>query len=343
MLYNQFMYIQDPPFPQAQLVISTRTLDFGILTKDEPSEGHGIATLIIANEGEKTLVGRIALQVAWVSVTPPDFRINPGESSEHVFRIRTNAESSWTTHKLGSNFIALINSNGGSETIGGFYYSDPSRNKPKKNPIKLWTILSIPIALVMIAGMIYFLSNAAKASKVHTKLTSIAQTYTQAAQTYMASIAAETTLLPVSAVIDETKTGEAPLLEPSATSSIQQPTYTPWPVASFPNVEEFIRSYYSALQNDEYEKAWWMLSEKMQIACCYQGGTLPFDIYTAYWKTVDYVEVVYAYLQAYDVNPAEVNVALIYHNADGTSEEAYNTFYIIADAVRNTLLIDEIK
>ena len=338
MLYNQFMYIQDPPFPQAHLVISARTLDFGILTKDEPSEGHGIATVIIANEGEKTLVGRIALQVAWVSVSPPDFRINPGESSEHVFRIRNNAESSWTTHKLGSNFIALINSNGGSEMIGGFYYSDPSRNKPKKNPVKLWTVLTIPLAILIIAGMIYFLSNAAKASKIHLKETSIVQIHTQAAQTYMAAIPADTTAPPA-----EIAAVDTPLLEPTVPSSIQQPTFTPWPAASFPNVEEFIRSYYSALQNEDYEKAWWMLSEKMQIACCYQGGTLPFDIYTAYWKTVDYVEVVYAYLQAYDVNPAEVNVALIYHNADGTSEEASNTFYIIADAVRNTLLIDEIK
>lgn len=343
MLYNLLMYIQNPQFPQAQLVISTRTLDFGILTKDEPSEGHGIASLIIANEGEKTLVGRIALQVGWVSVSPPDFRIDPGESSEHVFRIRNNAESSWTSHKLGSNFVALINSNGGSETIGGFYYSDPSRDHPKKNPVKLWTFLTIPAAFLIIAVLIYFLSNTAEASKLHTKQTSIVQIHTQAAQTYMAGIAAVATEPPVSSTIDKTSAGELPFIEQTAPSSLQQPTFTPWPAANFPNVEELIRSYYSALQNKDYEKAWWMLSEKMQIACCYQGGTLPFDFFTAYWKTVDYVEVVYAYLQAYDVNPAEVNVNLKYHHADGTSEEAYNTFYIIADSIRNTLLIDEIR
>ncbi|MHC1773350.1 MAG: hypothetical protein AB9907_16765 [Flexilinea sp.] len=335
------MYLQNTQLPQAQLVISTKTLDFGILTRDTPTEGHGMATLIIVNEGEKILVGRIALQVAWISVYPPDFRINPGESSEHSFTIRQNAETSWTTHKLGSDFIALINSNGGSETIGGFYYSDPSKKTTKKNPVRAWILYLLPLAIVLTGVLIYWLSASDKEAKRKQQEIAINALYTQAAETYMANASA---ILPSStmSVPDET-TVEMPVISITTTSPVPEMTFTPWVAADYPNVEEFIRSYYASLQEGSYENAWWMLSEKMQIACCYEGGSLPYDIYTAYWTTVDYVEVVYAYLQAYDTNPAEVNVDLIYHNKDGTTAETISKFFIISDAVRNTLLIDEVK
>lgn len=341
MLYNQLMLLQNTQFPQALLVISTKTLDFGVLTRDDPSEGHGQATLIIANEGEKILVGRISLQVAWVSVYPPDFRINPGESSEHVFTIRNNAETSWTTHKLGSDFIALINSNGGSETIGGFYYSDPSgEKKKKKNPIRPWLLVFLPFAIGAVAGMVYWLSSAAKASQQNEQQTAVAAIYTQAAETYEANLLST---LPSPTVIEPTAVMDIPGIPTAETASAPQATFTPWPADNFPSPDAFIHSYYEKLQNQAYEEAWWMLSEKMQIACCYQGGGIPFDVYQANWEAVDYVEVVYAYLQAYDTNPAEVTVNLIYHNRDGTTEETFNTVFIISDAVRNTLLIDEVK
>ncbi len=342
MLYNQLMIVQNTQFPQAQLVISTKTLDFGVLTRNDPSEGRGQATLIIANEGERILVGRISLQVAWVSVYPPDFRINPGESSEHVFTIRSNAETSWTTHKLGSDFIALINSNGGSETIGGYYYSDPSgEKKNKQSPIKSWMLLFLPVAVGIIAGLIYLLSSAAKTSQQNTQETSIAAIHTQAAETFEASMLSG---LPTSTEIAEpTVMADIPGLPTVGTTDVIQATFTPWPAESFPSPDVFIRTYYEKLQNRAYEDAWWMLSEKMQIACCYQGGGIPFDIYKAYWETVESVEVNYAYLQAYDTNPAEVTVNLIYHNQDGTTDETFNTVFITSDPVRNTLLIDEVK
>ncbi|HPB41066.1 MAG TPA: hypothetical protein PLD39_09400, partial [Flexilinea sp.] len=68
------MYIQNSQIPQPILSVSQKTLDFGLVSAGEPAEGHGIAKLTITNDGDRILVGRIAIQVAWVTVDPPDFR-----------------------------------------------------------------------------------------------------------------------------------------------------------------------------------------------------------------------------------------------------------------------------
>ena len=52
---------------------------------------------------------------------------------------------------------------------------------------------------------------------------------------------------------------------------------------------------------------------------------------------------VFAYLQAENVNPAEVRFQLINYNKSGTMNTSVLTALIIDDGQRNTLLIDEIK
>ena len=52
------------------------------------------------------------------------------------------------------------------------------------------------------------------------------------------------------------------------------------------------------------------------------------------------MDVTSAYLQKWDVNPAEVYVKLKYTYKDGKNEEAPMVFYIIDDASQKTLLIN---
>ncbi|MCE1254782.1 MAG: hypothetical protein LWX83_14700, partial [Anaerolineae bacterium] len=126
-------------------------------------------------------------------------------------------------------------------------------------------------------------------------------------------------------------------LTPSPTA-----TFTPWPRTKY-NPEAFVNQYFEAINNQEYDKAWDMLSLSFRDECCNISGNNPFDEYKNWWKTITKVDVVSAYIQAYDVNPAEVWVNLNYHYNDGKTEEVRSAFYIIDDDIKNTLLIDVVK
>ena len=81
----------------------------------------------------------------------------------------------------------------------------------------------------------------------------------------------------------------------------------------------------------------------MQLSCCSTGAGTPIENYRSSMSEISTFELVSAYLQAENVNPAEVRFEVIYYYADGTEEDNVLTAYIIDDAERNTLLIDEIK
>ena len=243
---------------------------------------------------------------------------------------------------MGSDFIALINSNGGSETIGGYYFSDQTVSAPQaKKPVRRWLFLLIPLLVLLTGLLIFWISKQNQAVIEQHSTVSSEEIYTQIAETYYAieaqNLQAETPQPELSVPL--------PTVPSISDNALAEPTltFTPWPAGDFQNVEEFIRSYYATLYERNYEKAWLMLSEKMQKACCYTGEDMPMAVFTNYWEKVSTVDVNYAYLQALDVNPAEVNVSLTYHFKDGTLEEAENRFYIITDAARKTLLIDEIR
>ena len=337
------MYIKNSQIPQPILSVSQKTLDFGLVSAGEPAEGHGIAKLTITNDGDRILVGRIAIQVAWVTVDPPDFRLNPGESSEHIFTVRQNVQFSWTTRRMGSDFIALINSNGGSETIGGYYFLDSTKTEKKKKPIHPWLYALIPIFILLTAGIILFVSRQNEAALAQQKTENSDSLYTRIAETYFAEMTENPTIISTEPPPQNTPN---PLVVPNfdiTPSPAPSMTFTPWVAADYPNVEEFIRTYYKTLNERDYETAWWMLSEKMQQACCYTGEANPITVYQNYWDKVESVEVNYAFLQSYDTNPAIVNVGLTYHYKDGTTEETVNQFSIITDDVKKSLVIDEIR
>ena len=336
------MYALHPQQPQPVMLVTPKTLDFGLVSNAPPSEGRGAATMTITNEGDRILVGRIAVQVAWVTVFPPDFRLNPGESSVHTFTVRPNSQMSWTSHRMGSDFIALINSNGGSETVGGYYYADQTQQPVQKAPIRRWLWGLIPILALVTGGILYLISNQNDqiVSKVETQ--NLDTLYTHIAETYFA----EVTNSPPQSTIPE-------IVQPTIDiefAGLQQPqpleptlTSTPWNPDDYPNPETFLRSFYETLMSRDYDTAWWMMSEKEQLACCSGRDGTPQDYFRSEWEKVESVDIDYAFLQQLNVNPIEFNVSLRYHYKDGTTEDAVNRVYIISDESRGKLLIDQIR
>lgn len=338
------------PTPQAVLSVSPTMLDFGVIDEQELSEGHGQATLTVTNTGERVLVGRITVQVAWIGIDPPEFRLDPGGSSQHTFSMTRTSPAVWTTHRLGSDFIALINSNGGSETIGGYYYTSPAlvNKQTKKNPIKIWIWLFVLAALALTAGIVMGVSTYLERTDIRQKTDQVAKIQTDIVETYYAN---ETASAPTStsalglAGNDESVNETAAAIGRAMISDISgnQPTNTPWPSGKYPSPQQFLISYYSYLNDKDFDTAWWMLSENMQQTCCYSGAGTPIENYRSLMSGISSFEVTSAYLQAEGVNPAEIRFEVVYHNTDGTMDDYFYTAYIIDSASMNTLLIDEIK
>lgn len=337
------MIIQNPQPPQPILKVSEKNLDFGLVNFNmEPSENRGIAKLTITNEGERLLVGRIAIQVAWASTFPPDFRLNPGESSDHYFTIRRSNPISWNSgHKLGSDFIALINSNGGSETIGGYYFIDNTEIiKKKQSPVSPKIFLILLVFLLLTAGVLFFIFHQDK-EIIQTKGTeSVSAIYTQLAETIFAELdvnaGTPTAMYDVFAA--------APTLDPNQDAAPSaEATYTPWPVAEYPNPETFVHNYFSAVASKNFTSAWWMLAERVQINCCYNKGINPADYYAASWNDVTDIEVNYAYLQNPNENPAIMNTSVTYTHEDGTKSQHNFAIEVITSTTQGELLIQDIK
>lgn len=336
--------------PQARLKIEPNVLDFGEINNAAEIKSRGQAVLTITNEGERVLVGRINIQVGWIDVTPKEFRLSPGESSAHIFSIIKLSPTVWTTHRLGSDFIALITSNGGSETIGGYYFSpiDETRKQAVAHPILRRTLYILASFIILILGFVFISRLSLQHEDELRKTQQIAEVHTQIAQTMDANETAmaptETPLFGVTDYLAFNATasayGESLILN---ISTGNQPTNTPWPSGKYPTPQQFIITYYSYLNDRSYDQAWWMLSEDMQRNCCYNGNGTPIENYRALMTDISRFEVSQAYLQAEDVNPAEVRYQLTNYNKDGTMNTSVLTALIIDDGQRNTLLIDEIK
>ena len=336
--------------PQALLRIEPDVLDFGEINNAAEIKNRGQAVLTISNEGDRVLVGQINIQVGWIDVTPKSFRLNPGESSAHIFSIIKLTPTVWTTHRLGSDFIALITSNGGSASVGGYYFSpiEETRKQAAAHPIRRNTLLVMAAFILLTLGFLFGSRLVLRHEDRALKERKAAEVLTQAAEAESIRLTSmaptETPLFGVTDYLAFNATaaayGESLILN-IATGN--EPTNTPWPSGKYPTPQQFIITYYSYLNERSFDQAWWMLSENMQRNCCYNGSGTPLENYRALMGDISRFEVTQAYLQAEGVNPAEVRYELINYNRSGTMNTSVLTAYIIDDGERNTLLIDEIK
>ena len=342
--------LQNEKTPSARLTFEPDQLDFGELNNAREIKDRGQAVLTITNEGDRVLVGQINIQVGWVDVSPKTFRLNPGESSTHVFSIIKLSPTVWTTHRLGSDFIALITSNGGSGTIGGFYFSpiEETRKQAVAHPILKRTFLILGLLLLLTLGILLGSRLTLQKENQLMLTQQAAAGLEQVRETMDANATAmaptETPLFGVSDYLAFNATaaayGESLILNISSGS---QPTNTPWPSGKYPTPQQFIITYYTYLNDRSFDQAWWMLSENMQRNCCYNGAGTPIENFRALMGDVSRYDVSQAYLQAEGVNPAEVRYVLTNYNKNGTMGTNVLTALIIDDGQRNTLLIDEIK
>ena len=336
--------------PVARLRFEPDVLDFGELNNAREIRERGQAILTVANDGNRVLVGQINIQVGWVDVVPNSFRLNPGESSMHVLSIIKLSPTVWTTHQLGSDFIALITSNGGVGTVGGFYFSpiEETRKQAAAHPVRRNTFIIIGVLVLIFLGIIFGARMTLRNEDQLMRTQQAAAAITQIAGTMDArSTALAPTETPLFGVTDylafnatAAAYGESLILNISSGS---QPTNTPWPSGKYVTPQQFIITYYSYLNDRNFDQAWWMLSENMQRNCCYTGSGTPIENFRALMGDVSRYEVTQAYLQAEGVNPAEVRFELINYNRSGTMNSSVLTALIIDDGERNTLLIDEIK
>ena len=336
--------------PSARLYFEPDVLDFGELNNVREIKERGQAVLTIENRGERVLVGQINVQVGWIEVTPKSFRLNPGESSVHVFSIIKLSPTVWTTHRLGSDFIALINSNGGSGTIGGYYFSpiEETRKQAAAHPIRNRTFLILGLIFVLVLGILagsgLVLRNEDQAMQTQQAAAEMEQIRSTMDARETAMAPTETPLFGVSDYLAFNATaaayGESLILN---ITTGNQPTNTPWPSGKYPTPQQFIITYYTYLNDRNFDQAWWMLSENMQRNCCYNGSGTPIENFRALMADVSRYDVTQAYLQAEGVNPAEVRYVLTNYNKNGTMGNSVLTAYVIDDGQRNTLLIDEIK
>ena len=336
--------------PSARLSFEPDVLDFGELNNVREIKERGQAVLTIENRGDRVLVGQINVQVGWIEVTPKTFRLNPGESSAHVFSIIKLSPTVWTTHRLGSDFIALINSNGGSGTVGGYYFSpiEETRKQAAAHPIRNRTFLILGLIFVLVLGLLsgagLVLRNEDRALQTQQAAVEMEQLRSTMDARETAMAPTETPLFGVSDYLAFNATaaayGESLILN---ITTGNQPTNTPWPSGKYPTPQQFIITYYTYLNDRNFDQAWWMLSENMQRNCCYNGSGTPIENFRALMADVSRYDVTQAYLQAEGVNPAEVRYVLTNYNRNGTMGNSVLTAYIIDDGQRNTLLIDEIK
>ena len=336
--------------PTARLKFEPDVLDFGELNNAKEIKKRGQAVLTISNEGDRVLVGQINIQVGWLEVTPKMFRLNPGESSVHVFSIIKLSPTVWTTHRLGSDFIALITSNGGSGTISGYYFSpiEETRKQAIAHPVRKRTLYILALFAALTIGLIIGTQKTLQKEDIMLQTQQAAAAHTQVIETMNANETAkaptETPLFGVSDYLAFNATaaayGESLILNISSGS---QPTNTPWPSGKYPTPQQFIITYYSYLNDRSFDQAWWMLSEDMQRNCCYNGSGTPIENFRSLMGDISRYEVTQAYLQAENVNPAEVRYVLNSYNRNGSMNSSVLTALIIDDGARNTLLIDEIK
>lgn len=330
-----------PPNPEIQ--ITPDCLDFGVFNPQlEPSKLPS-AQLTITNTGTDILAGRIIPQVSWVKVIPAHFRLQSEESSQHIVRLEPQTPSSWQAKPYHIDFLLLVNSNAGTKVVAGTYRVHAQRLSRETETIRLW--IAIPLFILIFGILLVFgwvtLSNFSSPNPSITQ--SIEALYTWGAATMLSKL----TLTPqFSEKILFAETASpmviATLLSTEATP---QPTYTltPWRREAYPNPEQFIRDYYTLLNKRNYERAWTMLSPAFQSSCCSIAGNDPFVVYSNWWNTIEKVEVLTAYLQDWNANPAPVYVTLRYTTRKGNVIETFNVFYLIADTRRQTLLIDQVK
>jgi hypothetical protein len=105
------------------------------------------------------------------------------------------------------------------------------------------------------------------------------------------------------------------------------------------SVEQFIRTYFQAINSRNYENTWSLLSDAFKASANspenggYQG-------YVDFWNSVDRVEVLEIRVLEQSNQSAKAFVVANYHYKNGVTTTGEQNFYFVYDSSRNTWLFD---
>ena len=105
------------------------------------------------------------------------------------------------------------------------------------------------------------------------------------------------------------------------------------------SVEQFIRTYFQAINSRNYENTWSLLSDTFKASrnSPQNGG---YQGYVDFWNTVDRVEILEIKILEQSSQSAEVFVVANYHYKNGVTTTGEQNFDFIYDFTRNTWLFD---
>lgn len=157
---------------------------------------------------------------------------------------------------------------------------------------------------------------------------------------FFARIGASSTSSPSQAAVTPTVETQqiAITATPIPTGTPFVPTNTIVPTQSN-SLEQFIRTYYQAINSRNYENTWSLLSDAFRASSnsLQNGG---YQGYVDFWNTVDHVEVLETKILEQSSQAAKVFVVANYHYKNGVTTTSERDFNFIYDFNRNTWLFD---
>jgi len=106
--------------------------------------------------------------------------------------------------------------------------------------------------------------------------------------------------------------------------------------------EEFIRLYYSLINQRQYQTTFAMLSDsfKDKKHCCNPDGSYKFGPYEEWWNSVSEVKIISVDTKKWDNMSAKVVIRISYYMNDSRIVDSTHTFDLKADPLRSSWLIE---
>jgi hypothetical protein len=135
----------------------------------------------------------------------------------------------------------------------------------------------------------------------------------------------------------------APHLKPKDPPELPSSPPAPVMARGVPPPEQFIRTYYQAINQRQYTQTWAMLSPhfKKTHLCCDLEGKYKFNNYTGWWNTIEKVDVLTAKAHERNILPVLVLSTLRYYKKNGKVIDETHLFSLVEDLANNSWLIEE--
>jgi len=335
------MTIPTVPVDAPRLHVQPEYIDLGYIDSSLPKKDKREFVVTIKNLSGGVLAGKIVSQLAWISVDPTEFRVAAGGSSQHQIRIHTIPTNISTQHKVYLPNLLVINSNSGSKSISGQYFT---RKKEQHHTIRYYTTLImggfIIITLLVIASLL--LANVLRGRYSNIIATrNVAFYYTQAVETIIAAKTPSITPSPYRRTLENQATQSDTQSTQEAVGS--KATYTPFPIDDTHNPIAFISDYFEYINEKKLNQSWECLTNDFQDTGYGQQGADAYQIYLNEWADIDKVLVVSAYLSQENVNPAPITITLQYIDTNGITVDDAKVYWVVYDDILNQFLISDIQ